>query len=251
MRVKGNVQPLSSCGAVRGLQWAQLIVYSLALCPALPLSAPGPSIFSESAFPGGAPGTLPKEALGKAVGAWGGCSTVHGPLEGGDSCRRHRAGWCWPRASTQAFVPCAHWQAGHPAWTCQHVCMYVCMGTRVCTRAWVHVHVCTCARMFTCVCAQVCMYMLVHMGACAHMCLCSCVHMCTWAHVCCTCLYTRCMCIRVRTCSRVYVCMHACMCLRRALLSIGLGCGDPSGACSVVPQCTGMRSEEEVGAFAS
>lgn len=284
MRVKGNVPPLSSCGAVRGLQWAQLIVHSLALCPALPLSAPGPSIISESAFPGGAPGMLPTEALGKAVGAWAGAPPSTDPWREGTHAGDTELGGAGPEHLSRVWSLCtlASRASSLDVPACVHVCVHghtrVYMHTGVCA----HVHACSCAYVHRCACEY--MYMLVHTGACAHtclfmcacthMCLCSCVHACTHVSVCmcahtclCSCVHVctwhvcavhvcthGCMCTGVCTCSCVYVCMcvYACMlCLRRALPSVGLGCGDPSGACSVVPQCTGMRSEEEVGAFGS
>lgn len=232
---------MSSCGAVRGLQWAQLIVHSLALCPALPLSAPGPSIISESAFPGGAPGMLPTEALGKAVGAWAGAPPSTDPWREGTHAGDTELGGAGPEHLSRVWSLCtlASRASSLDVPACVHVCVHghtrVYMHTGVCA----HVHACSCAYVHRCACEY--MYMLVHTGACAHTCLCSCVHahtcvcvhVCMRAHTClCACVHTR-VCVRVCTCAHgtcvlymfvhtgvcaqvcahVHVCMCACVCM--------------------------------------
>lgn len=211
MRVKGNVQPLSSCGAVRGLQWAQLIVYSLALCPALPLSAPGPSIFSESAFPGGAPGTLPKEALGKAVGAWGGAPPSTDPWREGTHAGDTELGGAGPEHLPRPlFLVHIGKQGIQPGRASMCACM--CAWAHVCVHA--HGCMCTCARVHACSracahrCACTCLYTWVHVHTCVcvHVCICAPGHMCA-VHVCThgVCAY---VCAHVHVC--MCVCMHAC-----------------------------------------
>jgi len=82
----------------------------------------------------------------------------------------------------------------------------------VCTREWVHAHVCMCARasvhdcvLLCCVCVCVCVCV------CESVCLCVCVCVCV-----CVCLSV-CVCMCVCVCACMFVCVHVCVCLHACM----------------------------------
>jgi hypothetical protein len=96
---------------------------------------------------------------------------------------------------------------------CIRVHVPVCMCMLVCT--CVHVPVCVCVHTCACVhlCVHVCMYLwarvctciCVHVPVCV--CLCACVYVCTCLHLC------ACACVRMHGSVCLYVCVCACICV--------------------------------------